>query len=294
MLFHPKPKHQLIKGMTTETVEKVLKQLESFVNSDNFRKFFMLYYQKTQTPLNTFEQLVDAISEKIVTPRDLFEESLNKSEFGEGFSEDQEDFWLDNLDLFDYDCYYPLVEKQVQNGSCWIKVKTETGFQIHLARKATRKLNLNMLSITASNKYIKELSKQDFTELGKKKLSKTQQETLKKQVYAVIGLQPYELWYWRTKSQKAYVTTNEYEIIDIKEWIDYIQDKSLKGVLTVRSLFTSKNKDKIFYLQSRGISAELAKIYANLDQCYFDVNMVKGMDIINEEMRNAFSSQLSL
>jgi len=163
-----------------------------------------------------------------------------------------------------------------------------------LARKATRKFNFNQLATSATIAYTKELSKMDISDEGSAKVSKKQLDATFKQVRAVIGLQPYELWYWRTKTQKAYVTPNEYEIIDIQEWVDYVQDKHLKGVLTVRSLFTAKNQDKIFYLQSRGISLEVAKIFANLDQCYFDFNMVLGMDIVNEEMKQAFSSQLSL
>lgn len=268
--------------------DTILEQLKDFVNSDNFKTFRVLFLQRTGESLKTFDQLVDAIGAKLITPQDIFEEKFNDMEL----TEDQEDFWLDNLEMFDYDNYFPPMEKQVQNGSVWIKVRTKNGFQLHLARKATRKINFHKETLTSLQGLIRDLEK--FGLENEEKAAKKRNDSLKKQMQLKVGLQPYELWYWRTKTQKAYVTPCEYEVIDIQEWIDHVQNKSLEGVLTVRSLFTAKNRDKIFYLQSRGISAEVAKIFANLDQCYFDFNVVKGMEIVNEEMREAFSSQVSL
>ena len=266
--------------------QKLIEQLQDFVNSKTFESFKWLYRLKTGEGLKTFDQLVEALESKLITPQDIFEEKFNQLEL----TEEEEDYWLSNLELFDYENYFPSEEKQAKPGGIWIKVRTEKGFQIHLAKKATRKLNFFKESKDALESLIKAIE-------GKKEssvLKAKNQNSLKRQVQLAVGLQPYELWYWKTKTQKAYVTPFEYDVVDIQEFIDHVQDKSLKGVLTVRSLFTSENKDKVLYLQQRGISQELARIFANLSQCYFDVNVVKGMEIINDDMRKAISSQLSL
>lgn len=255
--------------------------IEQLVNSDSFTSFRSLYLFRVGKKLETFEQLLDAIANKVVTPEDLFEERLNDLQF----SEEQEDFWLSNLELFDFQNYFPSTEKRLENGKgAWIKVKTEDGYQVHFARKATRKLNFHKQYLVESEKILKILSNASGADnseemaCGINKSKELNFQALKTSVYALIGLQPYEVWYWRTKTQKAYVTPCEYEVVDIQEFVDYIQEKTLKGIVKVRSLFTSRNRDKIFYLRSRGLSSDLAKIYANLESCYFDVNLRKAVD----------------
>jgi len=79
----------------TQAIE-TLKSLNSFVHSECFKDFFTLYHQKTGLFLKTIEQLIDAIANKTITPQDLFEERFNGFEF----SEQEEDYWLNNLSLF--------------------------------------------------------------------------------------------------------------------------------------------------------------------------------------------------
>jgi len=263
--------------------------IKEFVSSDNFEVFKLIFKDRTGKKLETLEQVVDAISSGLITPRDLFEESMNAlkwvrtKEDGSSCYE-LEDYWLDNIDLFDYDTFFPPVEKQVNNGGAWVKIKTENGYQIHLARKATRKHNFNEEVMSSFKSILRGVKKSDSSEKGKAALKLKEEASIRRQVFRLIGRQPYELWYWRTKTQKAYVSPSEYEMIDINEYIDYVQDKTLNGVLTVRSLFTSNNKEKVFYLKSRGISEDVAKIFANLHQCYFDMNITKGLEIYNKSI----------
>jgi len=95
--------------------EQTVEDFKAFVNSDTFEDFRMLYYAAKGEFPKTVGDVLDAISDKTITPRDLFDESFNSK----GFTEEQEDYWLSNLDLFDYDCYYPPVEnsfKQIRVG----------------------------------------------------------------------------------------------------------------------------------------------------------------------------------
>ncbi len=263
--------------------------IERFVKSDAFKSFSSLYFLRTGHRLETVEQLIDAISYEIITPQDLFDEHIE----GLDFTQEQEDFWLSNLDMFDFSNYFPSPEKELENGKgAWIKVRTENGYQIHFARKATRKIKLQDNYISQSERLLKSINK---TLEGNtlEDISSIRSKSLKASILAIIGFQPYEVWYWRTKTQKVYVTPYEYEIVDINEYVDYIKNKSLKGVVKVRSLFTSRNKDKIFYLRSRGLSEELAKIYANLESCYFDVNLKTAINeyakVNNKAIKKAFS-----
>jgi len=270
----------------TQAIE-TLKSLNSFVHSECFKDFFTLYHQKTGLFLKTIEQLIDAIANKTITPQDLFEERFNGFEF----SEQEEDYWLNNLSLFDYDVYFPPLEKQAQSG-VWIKVRNKNGYQVHFAKKASRKIRFIDNTVELLREFNEFLSKLDTVD--NPGCEAKSDAILKSEVRRKIGLQPYELWYWRTKTQKAYDTPSEYEVVDVQELIESVQDKSLKGIVSTRSLFTSQNKDKIYYLRSRGVSENVAKIMANLNQCYFVVNIAEGMEQLNQQAIDSFSSQLSL
>lgn len=284
--------------------KEILKTIELFVNSESFDDFRLLYLHRTGSKLETLEQFVDAVSDKLITIEDLFEERLNNIKF-DAYSDfgvhKEEDYWLDNLNHFGFDNYFPEKSKQVESGGVWIKVRTENGYQIHFARKATRKRFFDREAESWQSKVLKETKKklkllenrsvplEDIIESKyDSKIAEYESKSLHCRVCSLIGLQPYELYYWRTKTQKAYVTPCEYEFVDIQEFIDYVQSKNLTDIVKVRSLFTSKNLDKIFYLKSRGISDELAKIMANLEQCYFDVNMSLAMDKFNSQLKESF------
>jgi hypothetical protein len=238
-----------------------------FISSQAFDDFSLLFFRKTGKTLESVEELLDAISNKTITCEELFDERLNHIEF----SEQAEDYWLSNLEHFSYENYFPPLEKQAKQGGVWIKVRTEKGFKIHLAKKANRKINLSDDAFASLAIWKKNLLNTD-----------AQKKVWHKVVLQIIGIQPYELFYYKTRTRKVYITPCEYEIVDINEWIENVQSGSLKGFLTVHSLFTSDSKEKAFYLQSRGINKELALILANLSQCYFDFNFVKAYNAYGE------------
>jgi hypothetical protein len=254
--------------------EKILEGLIAFIRSNSFSDFQMLHYHKIGEFPKSIEEVIDAVVNRVITPQDIFDETSNFYDL----TDEEEDYWLDNINVFSYENYFPSEDKQAKAGGVWIKVKTKKGYQVHLAKKATRKHRFKEDSLKSIKQAIEELVN-DKPEESKE----SNKKSVKSSVMAKIGLQPYELWYWRTKTQKAYVTPCEYEIVDIEEFINHAQSKNLKGIVGVRSLFTSQNQDKIFYLQSRGIPKGLAQIYANLGQCYFNVNIEEGWERFNAQ-----------
>lgn len=272
--------------MNKQQTREIAENLLTFVNSYSFKNFCALYYSKTQQKLESLEQLLDAVASKLVTPEELFEEHFNHVDF----TQEEEDFWLSNLKLFEYENYFPPVEKQINHGT-WVKVRTENGYQVHFAKRAQRKMNFSESATNDLKSLLKTL--ENFTS-SKEVVSKKETASLKSRVLKAIGLQPYEVWYWKTKTQKAYLTPAEYEVVDVEEYVDFAQQKSLKNVVVLRLLYTAENKEKMFYLRSRGLNKERAKFYANMNQCYFEVNMKQALkeysEVNNKAVAAGFSS----
>lgn len=271
--------------MNKKQTREMTNNLLTFVNSYSFKNFCSLYYNKTKQKLESLEQLLDAVASKLVTPEDLFEEHLNHVVF----SQEEEDFWLSNLELFEYENYFPPVEKQVNHGT-WVKVRTENGYQVHFAKRANRKVNF---AETATNDLVSLLNTMKKLNSSKEVVAKKKTASLRSRVVKAIGLQPYEVWYWKTKTQKAYLTPAEYEVVDVEDYVDFAQKKSLKGVVSLRLLYSAENKEKMFYLRSRGLNKERAKFYANMNQCYFEVNMKKAFNEYAEANNKAVAAGFS-
>lgn len=105
-------------------------------------------------------------------------------------------------------------------------------------------------------------------------------------ILAVFDASPVYIVYNRTKTQKVYLRPNEYELVDD---INYYVDAAVDGVpgLKMKPIWTERNKDQIFYLQSRGISKDRAIVMAAMDQTIFEFNLEIAMNAFNEQIRNS-------
>lgn len=223
--------------------------------------------------------------------------------FGICENDEESDFWERNMEMFDYENYFPNNNKQVDNGA-WIKVRTETGFEVHYAKRSTRKrrfsediVALQKDSIIASRKNIRNIqSDMKYVGAMSPKVKAKQTAIIHKidelYVRQLIVLTPYEVKINRTKSKIEYLLPYQYTIVeDVTEFVDaYIQ--GISGV-TSKTLFTSHNEAAEFYLQSRGISRKNAEMLAALKQSYFKVNMIEAMDMYNENFKKQYELQIN-
>lgn len=244
------------------------------VTSDLFEEYAKMYLIVKSKKVSTPEELIDLILDSSFTMEDMFDERFNHIDL----SEDEEDFWLDNLDRFEFKNYFPHGTHDVGQGS-WIKVRTENGFAIRFAKKSTRKLRFEELYISEMNKAMKRMKTMEFDPDREDEASDTIKE------YAIrmkIGMRPYEVWYWRTKTRKTYLMPYEYELVsDIDEYIQYVSQNVPH--LKVHPIYDGNNSDKIHYIMSRGIPRKVATIMAGIGECYFTFNMEKGMEQFNKE-----------
>lgn len=248
-----------------------------------FQKAYYLASGKTLTDVN---QLIDLIKGGTFTFEDCFDVFVGSRT--ENLSDELEDFLLDNLDAFSSENYFG-GEKNVGTGA-WIKIRTENGFELHYAKRSTRKIRLNEVldkENTRVNKILAKVTKSISSgeinnELEKLKNNNKLREA---QLRSYIGLIPYEVRIRRSKTKTEYYLPYQYEMVtDIDEFADAYKNNT--PFLEMKTLFTNENKEAIFYLQSRGISKKVAQILASLNQSYFTFDMVGGMEFLNNQFKS--------
>lgn len=244
------------------------------ITSDLFSEYAKMYLIARGVKVDSLDKLIDLILDDSFTLQDMFDERFNFIDL----AEDEEDFWLSNLEMFDFKNYFPEGAHYVGQGA-WIKVRTENGFAIRFAKKSTRRLRFEELYISEMNKAMKRMKTMEFDPNKENRASKTIKE------YAIrmkIGMRPYEVWYWRTKTRKTYLMPYQYELVpDIDEYIKYASQNVTH--LKVHPIYDGNNSDKIHYIMSRGIPKKVATIMAGIGECYFTFNMDKGMEKFNNE-----------
>lgn len=258
--------------------------------------FSKAYYLQMHVKLTTVQQIIDVIKAGTFTFEDVFNTHLDSAL---KYSLDYEDnvFLDDHMERFDVENYFPYRNKQLPDGGAWIKVQTATGFEVHFAKTTNRKRRYEEEMRTLNQRfgilkrqmesYIEKLK--DNTEKVDNPYSKkldTKFHNLKNKLIEItirhyIDLPLYEVRIQRTKSKVEYLLPYQYEIIsDIDEFADgYIND--LPGIHT-KKLYSSNNKDAVFYLTSRGISKRNAEMMATLKQTYFIVNMEEAITAYNK------------
>lgn len=258
----------------------ITEQLKKLItNKDFIYNFRMFYYNVTKKSLKTAKQFLDALLSGEFTAEDMFLENLEHI----GMSDEELYFWEDNMELFDFENYAPPENKLIKEGA-WIEIRTENGYEVHFAKRAIRKLRFGEL-----------LSKSLKKSLKMSSVIKMEKERIISNIYSIrmkIILQPYEVWYYTTKTQKAYVMPYQYKIVNSEEFIKHVMENT--PCVKVKNLFNAKNTEKIFYMRQRGIPKKLAMMMSNLESCYFIIDIKEGLKIFNEQFSKVILQQLKI
>lgn len=185
-----------------------------------------------------------------------------------------DDMSTDEFDnLFQLENFYPaFVKKDVGSGS-WIRIATETGYNVYWAKAAPQK-RISEEQLRRQHKKLNHLPKKTVSQLNKIL-------SLVDEIKAALLIKqfPHELKYvriMRTRTQSEYVLPYQYEIVnDIQLYTEVIRDKMNKGAVKYKSYFTKQDEDQVFYLQSRGIDRDTAVLMCKLQQVYFQVDVPK-------------------
>lgn len=288
-----------MENQTKNTTKLTRKQLE------HLALYFMLmkntYYFMTNKKLNTAEEILELIESDTITFEDIFDVYF-EDRFTKYGDDEDERYWEDNMHKFTYENYFPQSNKNVEDGA-WIKIRNENGFEIHYAKKSSRKRRYDeeyerivQQILMTRNKSIKRLTAElagsdpilpenvDLTKSQNDKIDALNDEMKELSIRTVIGLPVYEVKINRTKSKTEYYLPYQYELVtDINEFADgYVN--GLPGV-NAKMLYTAQNKDAVFYLQSRGISKKNAEMLAALQQTYFTVNMHEAMQAYDSMLK---------
>jgi len=154
-----------------------------------------------------------------------------------------------------------LTNKDVGDGS-WIKLKIKNGFEVFYAKKV--KINDNFLY-----KLLK----------SKEKISPKEEKNdeLKSQIIFLetcisLGFKPY-LVKVKRGSRFEYYLPYQYELCnDVQIYVNCVISNT-NGVNYKTYYKNQQDKDKIFYLQSRGISKESAIFLSKITDTYFTVDL---------------------
>ena len=264
--------------MTKEQVEIISEYLLIFQKA---------YILTTGKKLETVEQILELIkSGKFTFEDDVWGIYLDATL--QELSNSESEYFDNHIEDFFCEVYFPEDNKRLPDGGAWVKIRTETGFEVHFAKKSLRKKRWNELIAAElkSSKRNMNLSKLDKAQISLDAITELR-------IREAIKLAPYEIYINRTKAKKEYYFTNQYTIVDDIERFSEAYMASITGVYS-KNLYTSVNKDAIFYLQSRGIPKKVAEIMASLKQMYFIVNIEEAMGEYNRQWRNVSSSTLSL
>lgn len=284
--------------MSASKIKLSKKQIEYLIQY--FLVFKKAYYMQTYKKLETFDQLLEVLEAGEFTFEDVFMNHIDNRL--RDISLDALIYWDNNMELFGVDNYFPSKSKKCNDGA-WIKIKTLNGFEIHWAKKANRKRRfeeeyqklvtkysntLNRLTrslkslLKEENPNIDTLEeKTNIVNTKKNKLIKDKLSELELRIS--IGLEIYEVKIQRTKSKVEYYLPSQYEIIEDIEFYSDAYSNDVPGV-DIKILYTSQNKDAIFYLQSRGISKKKAEMLAALKQTYFTCNMITASNAYHENL----------
>jgi hypothetical protein len=210
----------------------------------------------------------------------------------EGLFDEIEEHFFDYFDLttnhdqFDFDTFekyvqvqnfFPhLVGKDVGSGS-WVKVKSDLGYNVYWAKKSNKILSVEKLTrkLTGMTKVNKNI------ELGVLKGKIEELNEIKKEIdlFSYLLTLPFEIQFVKIlkgKNNFDYILPSTFEMVeDVTIYTDALMDGMNGGAVKVKEHFTSADEDKVFYLQSRGISREIAVMMVKLQHCHFVIDTQK-------------------
>lgn len=252
------------------------------------------YYIQFSKTLETVDQIIDVIKSGEFTFDDVFATYLDGRL--DHLDTKAQYYYDDNMQMFDCENYFPPTSKRVEEGA-WIKIRTENGYEVHFAKKSNRKRRFEEEHIAVQKKLIRLMNRQmkDIQDVNKKvkdvvtdkvksKQKALEDKLLELEVMDAIELKPYEVKIMRTKSVAEYYLPYQYELVTDIDEISNAYIQSLPGI-SMKALYSSQNKDAVFYLQSRGISKKVAEMMAALKQTYFIVNIVEMSNVYNDILK---------
>jgi len=193
------------------------------------------------------------------------------------FSEDSEklDDILHNGKLNINDFAY--MSKDPGEGA-WVKIRTERGFELRFVKRSAKKIDW-WKELHGIGRALKRHSLDQLKEDGER--------LLYLKVLDLFQVSPVFVKYQRTKSQVEYLLPSQYEIVeDIDEYIDVFLGATTKNI-KMHTIWNERNRDQVFYLQSRGISRERAQLMAAMTSCWFEVDIVGACEELNEQTRSS-------
>lgn len=169
-------------------------------------------------------------------------------------------------DVISYDNI--VTEKKLTKGE-WIKIKTDNGYEVHYATpfKIRDKYFLQR-RIDSNLKKNEKLTKIGNTE----EVQRLESENIFFESCIYLDLKPYFVSIKR-KGKNEYLLPYQYEFSNgINVYQECIINK-IKGITYKTHYKNNQDKEKIFYLQQRGISKEVAIILSKLKDTYFIINL---------------------
>jgi hypothetical protein len=267
-----------------------LTQLQTEFLKKYLECFYIAYRNITGKKLQTLEELIEIIVSGKLTFEEVFDEYVSRCFGGTltSLSNEEEDYYLANLEAFSHENYLTLDSKKDIGSGAWVKIRTERGYELHYAKPSTRKIRYNEVVERLQNKLINKLKKANNTltleNLDSALKAVKDPEFLEAKLRLYIGLQPLQIRIQRNKNKTEYYLPYQYELVDdIQQYCDLYISKLPH--LKVKTIATAINEDKIFYLQSRGISRRNAEIMAALNQSYFTFDLVGATETYNNFLK---------
>lgn len=253
-----------------------------------YLKYSWLYKRHTGKNLSD-TSISEAMKE--FTFDDMFMEYVNQ--VSRDWNEKENIYWDDNMDKFDGENYF-VPESKIIGESTWVKIRTENGYELHLAKRSLRKrrwdelILVQLKKLTSINKQITKRLNAGILDNSKlsSKSDEIENNLLELKIRKSIFVTPYEIKIRRTKTVYEYLLPYQYEIMDVEETVDYF----IEGIkqITIKSFFNSDNKEKIFYLRTRGIPEKIAIVLSSLKDCYFKVDLKSMNEEYHKQLQESY------
>lgn len=194
--------------------------------------------------------------------------------------------------VWEYENFVPDKKHDV-GGGAWIKVATEKGFNLYYAKQTKKKFSVEdierkiknierkadeiamqiLKSMSGSDAKVSLLNKEIELRKQAMELSKEAKHYL---MFQQLDMYPYTVKYQVSKTKWVTLYPYQYEVVsDIDVYVNRIIEAGKTDAVTYKSIFSSNNSDAVFYLQSRGISKDVAIMLCKLRDCYFIVNTME-------------------
>lgn len=180
----------------------------------------------------------------------------------------------DNKSIYNYENYFP-GDKAIKGEETWIKVWNDEGtkYELHRAKHYSPKHSANVRFHMLQEKVPE----------TEKELDKYSLDLMHLLCECNIPYTPYRVKI-KFKSKSIILNPADYELVDISDYLEIIKVNGSEFIKFVTLTNTPIDKDKLFYLMSRGIPRNLAEIMTNLNNAYIKVDFFNLINNYNNSM----------